>query len=112
MNTLEYYYQLLDEEAKKQSELARKAKDEMDERTHSVCLMKESMLKDMLKVLGRVEYEGKRPHALENLITSFMNESEEQRKRGDYDASDRAEQKAITIQFAVDALEEAKRHGT
>lgn len=112
MNTLEYYNDLLDAEAARQAALAVMAKSRGDERGHSVCRMKESMLKDMLKILGRVSYEGKRPHVLENLIESLMEESESERKRGDYDASDRAEQKAITIRFAIDALEEAKRHGT
>ena len=111
MNTLEYYNQLLDEEAERQSALAQQAKSRGDERAHSICRMKESMLKDMLKVLGRVVYEGKRPQALETLIRSLSEESDAERRRGDYDASDRAEQKAITIQFAIDALEEAKRHG-
>ena len=112
MNTLDYYNSLLDEESARQAKLAAAAKSRGDERTHSVCRMKESMLKNMLKILGRVSYEGKRPHVLENLIDSLMEESEAERKRGDYDASDRAEQKAITVRFAMDALEEAKRHGT
>ena len=111
MIILETYYQMLDREAARQSKLAAEAKDRGDERTHSICRMKESMLGDMLKVLGRVEYEGKKPKALETLIDSFSEEAEAQRKRGDYDASDRAEQKAITIRFALDALEEAKSHG-
>ena len=111
MNTLTYYNQLLDEESKKQTDLALEAKAKGDERTHSICRMKASMLQDMLKALGRVVYEGKRPNALSTLVASFSEEAENQRRRGDYDASDRAEQKAITIQFAIDALEEAKQHG-
>ena len=51
-----------------------------------------------------------RPDALITLIESFSSEAEKQRRLGDYDESDRAEQKAITVQFALDALREAE-HG-
>ena len=111
MNTLDYYNSLLNEESKKQAALAAEAKGRGDERAHSICCMKASMLGDMLKALGRVVYEGKRPNALKTLVVSLMDEAEAERKRGDYDASDRTEQKAITVQFAIDALEEAKSHG-
>jgi len=105
---LESYYKKLNEESQRETNAARIASDE---RTRSIHLMKASMLGEMLKVLGRVQYEGKRPDALKNLVESFSAEAEKQRLLGDYDASDRAEQKAITVQFALDALNEAERDG-
>ena len=110
MSVLENYNKTLDLEAAKQTALASEAKEKGDERMRSVHLMKASMLGDMLKALGRVEHEGKRPEALETLVRSFSEESERQRRLGDYDASNRAEQKAITVQFALDALREAERN--
>ncbi len=104
MISYEAYCKILDAEASRMKDLAKKAKESGDERAHSVYLMRASMLGDMLKALGRVELEGKRPRALETLVESFSNESEQQRRSGDYDAADRAEQKAITVQFALDAL--------
>ena len=111
MTVLERYNAALAEEAKRETALAAEAAQKGDARAQSIHLMKASMLGDMLKVLGRVEHEGKRPNALETLVGSFSEESERQRKLGDYDASDRAEQKAITVQFALDALREAERNG-
>ncbi len=111
MSILELYYKALDDEALRMKNAALAAKADGDERKHSVYLMKQSMLGDMLKVLGRVEHEGKKPNALETLIESFSAEADKQRALGDYDASDRAEQKAITVQFALDALREAERNG-
>ena len=100
----ETYCGILDEEASRMKTLAEQAKERGDERAHSICLMRASMLGDMLKALGRVEMEGRRPRALETLVESFSNEAEQKRKAGDYDDADRAEQKAITVQFALDAL--------
>ena len=111
MTVLERYNSALAEEAKRETTLAAEAAKKDDARTQSIHLMKASMLGDMLKALGRVEHEGKRPNALETLVGSFSEEAERQRKLGDYDASDRAEQKAITVQFALDALREAERNG-
>lgn len=111
MSILEQYYAALSNEAKKESALAKNAGENGDERAKSIHLMKASMLGDMLKVLGRVEHEGKKPNALETLIDSFNEESERQRKSGDYDAADRAEQKAITVQLALDLLRETEHHG-
>ena len=105
---LEKYYKTLAAEAQKQKTLAEQS---TDSREKSIRLMKASMLGDMLCVLGRVEHEGKRPNALESLIDSFSEEAERMHKLGDYDASDRAEQKANTVQFALDALREAERDG-
>lgn len=112
MSVLEQYNAALTAEAQRMTEAAQEAKNNGDERQHSVFLMKASMLGDMLKVLGRVEHTGKKPNALESLIDSFSAEAEKQRLLGDYDAMDRAEQKAITVQFALDALKEAQRHGS
>ena len=111
MNVLEQYNLVLMEESQREATLAAEAAGKNDQRARSIHLMKASMLGDMLKVLGRVEHEGKRPNALETLVGSFSEEAERQRQRGDYDASDRAEQKAITVQFALDALREAERNG-
>ena len=111
LNCIERYYKRLDEAAQQEKQQAAEAKARGEERAQSIHLMKASMLGDMLKALGRVVYEGKRPDALNNLVVSFGEEAEKARKSGDYDAADRAEQKAMTIQFAIDALEEAKAHG-
>lgn len=111
MSILERYNETLDAEARRMRDAAAEAKENGDERKQSIFLMKASMLGDMLKVLGRVEHEGKKPNALETLIESFSAEADRQRALGDYDASDRTEQKAITVQFALDALGEAERHG-
>lgn len=111
MTILERYYATLKEESDRETARAEKAKNGGDARMNSIHLMKASMLGEMLQVLGRVEHEGKRPNALETLIESFSQEAERQRRFGDYDASDRAEQKAITVQFALDALREAERYG-
>ena len=111
MTVLEQYNAALLEESKRENEQAAEAAKKGDMRTQSIHLMKASMLGDMLKVLGRVEHEGKRPNALETLIESFSAEAERQHRLGDYDAADRAEQKVNTVQFALDALREAERHG-
>ncbi|MBQ1631310.1 MAG: hypothetical protein II049_00650 [Clostridia bacterium] len=111
MTVLEKYNNTLKSESERETALASEATKNGDARMQSIHLMKASMLGDMLKVLGRVEHEGKRLNALETLIESFLQEAERQRKLGDYDESDRAEQKAITVQFALDALREAERYG-
>ncbi len=111
MCILEQYYAALDEAAQKETALAAEASACGNERLKSIHLMKASMLGDMLKVLGRVEYEGKRPNALETLIESFSDEADRLYKSGDFDGADRAEQKSITVQFALDALKEAEQHG-
>ena len=105
---LETYNAKLDEEAMRERTNAQNASDE---RTRSIHLMKASMLGDMLKVLGRVQHEGKRPNVLQDLLDSFTAEAEKQRILGNYDEMDRAEQKAMTIQFALETLNEAERDG-
>ncbi|MBQ5992367.1 MAG: hypothetical protein IJL62_07455 [Clostridia bacterium] len=111
MNILERYNQTLKTEAERQRSLAASASEKGDARMQSIHLMKASMLGDMLSVLGRVEHEGKRPNALETLIESFSDEADRLYKSGDFDGADRAEQKSITVQFALDALKEAEQHG-
>lgn len=111
MDILENYYSLLDKEAKRENEKAVEAGQRGLERERSIHLMKASMLGEMLKVLGRVEHQGIRPNALETLINSFGEEAEKQHKNGDYDAADRAEQKAATVQFALDTLRKAENNG-
>lgn len=111
MNGLEYYNNALNEAAQRERTLADKAKTQGDERAHSIHLMKASMMGDMLKVLGRVVYEGKRPNALINILNSLSDEADKAHAQGDYDTADRAEQKAMTVQFAIDTLEEAKKYG-
>ena len=111
MDNLENYYSILDNEAEKENEKAVEARKKGLERERSIHLMKASMLGEMLKVLGRVEHQGIRPNALETLINSFGEEAEKQHKNGDYDAADRAEQKASTVQFALDALRKAENNG-
>ena len=68
LTVLEQYYAALDAEAHRMKEAATAEKNEGNERQRSICLMKASMLGDMLKALGRVEHEGKKPNALETLI--------------------------------------------
>lgn len=111
LTVLDKYNRTLTEESVREAQLAAEAAKQDAAREQSIHLMKASMLGDMLKVLGRVEQEGKRPNALETLIESFMAEAERLRRLGDYDGSDRAEQKAITVQFALDALKEAEQNG-
>ena len=111
LTVLEAYNSKLDAEALREKTLAEFAREAGDARTQSIHLMKASMLGDMLKALGRVQHNGMRPDALITLIESFSSEAEKQRRLGDYDESDRAEQKAITVQFALDALTEAERDG-
>lgn len=111
MTVLDRYNQTLKKEAERERTLAADASEKGDARAQSIHLMRASMFGDMLSVLGRVEYEGKRPNALETLIESFSDEAERLHKLGDYDGADRAEQKSIAVQFALDALKEAGTHG-
>ena len=70
MSVLENYYVALDKRAQEERQKALAAKGQGDERAHSLHLMQESMLGDMLRQMGRVQHEGKRPNMLENLITT------------------------------------------
>ena len=104
MNVLEKYNAALDLRANEERAKAAAAKAAGDERQHSIHLMCSSMLGDMLKALGRVEHEGKRPGILATQIESFQNESKKQQAQNDYDSADRSRIKAQTIAWAQDIL--------
>ena len=104
--TLEKYNETLDMWAGEERAKAKMAKDTGDERMHSICLMKASMLGDMLKVLGRVEMNGVRPGILEKEIAALTRESEKLKSMEDHDAAERALIKAETIRRAWDLLKE------
>lgn len=102
--TLEKYEQTLDLWAKEEREKAAEAKRAGDERQHSICLMKASMLGDMLKVLGKVELSGRRG-TLEKIALQQAAEAERLKKIEDYDAAERSEIKAATIRRAMRLIE-------
>lgn len=81
------------------AEEKRNAEAACDERLRSICLMKASMLGDMLKVLGRVELSGK-AGMLERIACQQQAEAEKLKKKEDFDAAERAEIKAATIRRA------------
>ncbi len=81
------------------AEEKRNAEAAGDERLRSICLMKASMLGDMLKVLGRVELSGK-AGILERIACQQQAEAEKLKKQEDFDAAERAEIKAATIRRA------------
>ena len=97
--TLEKYEQILDGWAAEENRKAEAAKAAGDERIQSICLMKASMLGDMLKVLGRVELSGK-TRTLERIACQQQAEAEKLKKQEDFDAAERAEIKAETIRRA------------
>lgn len=103
--TLEAYTKQLDIWAAQEREKAAQAKQTGDERTHSVCLMKASMMGDMLKVLGRVELTQKNG-ILEKIARQNMDEAARLRALGDFDAAERSEIKAQTIRRAQALLSE------
>lgn len=104
MSKLEKYYSFLDKEASKEHQLAEKAREQADERETSIHLMRESMLGDMLRALGKVRLENPENHALENLLERFGNEQERYSKKQDADLADRAKQKCEVIRLALDAV--------
>ncbi len=73
--TLEKYEKILDGWAAEENRKAEAAKSAGDERLKSICLMKASMLGDMLKVLGRVELSG-RTGTLERIACQQQAEAE------------------------------------
>lgn len=97
--TLEKYEKILDGWAAEENRKAEAAKSAGDERLKSICLMKASMLGDMLKVLGRVELSG-RTGTLERIACQQQAEAERLKKQEDFDAAERAEIKAATIRRA------------
>ena len=102
--TLEKYEKTLDLWAAAEREKAAQAKKAGDERQHSICLMKASMLGDMLKVLGRVEMSG-RKGTLERLILQCGTEAGKLKEKDDFDAAERSEIKAETIRRALHLIE-------
>ncbi len=103
--TLEAYMKQLDLWAAEEREKAAQAKLVEDERGHSICLMKASMMGDMLKVLGRVEWTQKNG-ILEKIARQNMDEAARLRVLGDFDAAERSEIKAQTIRRAQALLSE------
>lgn len=104
--TYERYCAALDIWAAEEREKATQARQAGDERMHSICLMKASMMGDMLKVLGKVEVNGVRSGILEKQIASLTAESERLKSMDDYDAAERALIKAETIRRAQNLLKE------
>lgn len=102
--TLEKYEQALEARAAEEKAKAEKAKQAGDERQHSICLMKASMMGDMLKVLGRGEMSG-RKGTLEKLALQCEKEAEKLKEKEDFDAAERNEIKAETIRQALRLIE-------
>ena len=102
--TLEKYEMILDTWADEERALAAQAKQDGDERMHSIHLMKASMLGDMLKVLGRVELSGKHG-TLEGIAARSDCEARRLQDQEDFDAAERAHLKAQTIRRALDLIE-------
>ena len=102
MTVLELYNAALDERAEQERSLARAASG--DERAHSLHLMQASMLGDMLKVLGRVQHEGRRPDVLQKQIDTLSAEAERLRAQEDFDQADRTLVKMQTIAWAQETL--------
>ena len=86
------------------AEEKRNAEAAGDERLRSICLMKASMLGDMLKVLGKLELSGRKGN-LEKLALQQMAEAGRLREKDDYDAAERSEIKAETIRRALRLIE-------
>ena len=103
MDVLERYYAALDARAAEFREEAAQAKARGDERGHSVALMQESMLEDMLKVLGRVE-RTERPGVLRAQIDRLEQRAGAAEGKEDFDAADRLSRQAQTIRWALETL--------
>lgn len=104
MKVLEKYNRMLDERSAEELEKAAEAAARGDERERSIHLMQSSMLGEMLKVIGRVEHEGKRPGMMQSQIDALMQEAEKHRLRDDFDEADRVMVKARTIAWAQETL--------
>ena len=98
--TLEAYEKQLDMWAGEERQRAAQAKKAGDEREHSICLMKASMLGDMLKVLGKFEMTRGKKGLLKKEIVFLMREEERLKDIEDYDAAERSRIKADTIRRA------------
>lgn len=108
MNKTTYYLEKLDAEAAREKQLAEQAQQQGDEREKAIHLMKESMLSDMLKALGRVQLENPANHAMENLAAKFDSEEKQWLMKQDADLADRAAQKRDTLLLALRILREAE----
>ena len=104
MTVLEMYNGILDKRASEYRDSANSARLQGDERAHSLFLMQANMLGDMLKQLGRVEYERLRPGLLQAQIDTLEKNAERLKRAGDYDSAEREQIKAHTIRFAQDEL--------
>ena len=104
--TLEKYCETLNGWAAQERLNAEEAKKSGNEREHSICLMKASMMGDMLRMLGKVEMNHIRPGIMEKEIAFLTAESERLKGMDDYDAADRALIKAETIRRAWKLLKE------
>ena len=102
--TLEKYEKTLDLWAEEERARAAEAKRVGDERRHSICLMKASMMGDMLKVLGKVEMAGRRG-TLGKIAGQCELEAENLKRKEDFDAAERSEIKAETIRRALHLIE-------
>ncbi len=101
--TLEKYVSTLDiwaDEARQEAALAR---DNGDERNHSIHLMRASMMGDMLKTLGRVELSG-RKGTLEKIAAQCDAEAEKLKLKEDFDAAERSLIKAQTIRRVLSLI--------
>ncbi len=105
---LEKYEAALDEKAAEHRRAAAEARSRADEREASLHLMCASMLGEMLKVLGRVEHEGRRGN-LQKLADAAAARAEAARARGDYDMYDQERIKAATILWAKEQLEQLEK---
>ena len=103
MSIIEQYDAALDAKAAEFHAQAEQARLRGDERAHSIALMRESMLGDMLKQLGRVDH-GARRGILQGQIEAAGRKAEALRARDDFDGADREALKVETICFAMDTL--------
>ena len=103
MEILDRYNAALDARAAEYRQAAAQAKARGDEREQSIALMQESMLGDMLKVLGRTELTA-RPGILQAQIERLEQRAKAAHSREDYDAADRLQRQAQTIRWAKDLL--------
>ena len=111
MSIIEQYDAALDAKAAEFHAQAEQARLRGDERAYSIALMRESMLGDMLKHLGRADH-GPRRGILQGQIEATVQRAGVLRARDDFDGADREALKAETIRFAMDTLRQLEAtHG-
>ena len=103
MDIIKEYNAALDAHAAEFHQAAEQARARGDERGHSLALMQESMLGDMLKQLGRVEHVGRRG-LLQKQIDRCEAQAAKLRQRDDFDGEDQERIKAQTIRWALETL--------